>query len=85
MPSVKAPSTATVTSSYVPVKPIGMVAAISVLGIVIFLSPPSARLWIVGIVIVMALLQRGGDAAAIINWLTNALYGDIAQYGEASK
>jgi hypothetical protein len=71
-----APSTQ-LTGSLQPyaVKPLGLMAAIVVLGIVIFLSPPDTRLWIAGIVIVMALLQRGGDAAAIINGLTYRIYG----------
>lgn len=58
-----------------PVKPLGMLAAIVVLGIVIFLSPPNVRLWIAGIVIVMALLQKGGDTAAIVEGLRSSIYG----------
>ena len=60
-----------------PVKPFGLAVAIVVLGIVIFLVPPPSRLWIAGIVIVMALLQRGGDATKIINTTTEWIYGKV--------
>lgn len=58
------------------VKPIGLLAAIAVLGVVIFLSPPKARLWIAAIVLAMALLQQGGRTAGFINSLTKAIYGE---------
>lgn len=59
----------------VPVKPFGLAAALAILALVIFLVPPSSRLWIAGIVLVMALLQKGGDAAKIIDWTTETVYG----------
>jgi hypothetical protein len=53
----------------------GVLVALVILGIVMFASPPPARLWIAAIVVVMALLARGGDAAAIINNLRQRIYG----------
>lgn len=53
----------------------GLVAALIVLGIVLFVSPPAARLWIVAIVIVMAIAARGKSAAGIIDGLRRRLYG----------
>ena len=40
-----------------------------------FASPPAARLWIAAVVVVMALLVKGGDAAKIINQLRVKVYG----------
>ena len=57
------------------VNPLALGVALAVLGIAIFLSPPKVRLAIVGVVIVMAVLQRGGDAAKIIGTATDWLYG----------
>lgn len=40
-----------------------------------FALPPTARLWVAGVVVVMALLVKGGDATNIINSLTKKVYG----------
>lgn len=52
-----------------------MLAALVILGIVMFAVPPTARLWIAGVVVVMALLVKGGDAAKIIDQLRVKVYG----------
>jgi hypothetical protein len=72
-------STATTQATLKPytVKPVGLLAAIAVLGVVIFLSPPKARVWIAGVVLVMALLQQGGRTAGFINLLTEKVYGGV--------
>jgi len=53
----------------------GVLVALVILGVVMFAVPPPTRLWIAGVVVVMALLTRGGDAAAIINSLRVKVYG----------
>lgn len=53
----------------------GVLAALVVLGIVLFALPPSSRLWVAGVIVVMALLVKGGDAANIINGLRVKVYG----------
>ena len=53
----------------------GVLVALVILGIVMFAVPPTARLWIAGVVVVMALLVKGGDAAAIIDNLRKRIYG----------
>lgn len=58
-----------------PVKLTGTLAALVILGVVMFALPPGSRLWVAAIVVVMALLIRGGDAAAIINQLRAKVYG----------
>lgn len=52
-----------------------MFAALLILGVVMFALPPASRLWVAGIVVVMALLVKGGDAANIINQLRVKVYG----------
>ncbi len=64
----------TVASSK-PVRLTGVLAALVILGIVLFALPPASRLWIAGVVVVMALLVRGGDTANIINQLRVKIYG----------
>ena len=49
--------------------------ALVILAIVMFAVPPTARLWIAAIVVVMALLVKGGDTANIINSLRRKVYG----------
>ncbi len=53
----------------------GVIAALVVLAIVIFSVPPTSRLWIAAVVVVMALLVKGGDAAKIIDQLRVKVYG----------
>ncbi len=53
----------------------GLMAALVVLALVIFISPPAARLWIALLVLVIALFARGRNAAAIIDRLRVTLYG----------
>jgi hypothetical protein len=53
----------------------GVLAALVVVGVVLFALPPSSRLAVAGIILVMALLTRGGDAATIINRLRQKIYG----------
>lgn len=53
----------------------GVLAALVVLGVVLFALPPSSRLWVAGVIITMALLVKGGDAANIINSLRVKVYG----------
>lgn len=66
------PRTATVTK---PTRLTGVLAALVILGIVLFALPPGSRLAVAGVVVVMALLVRGGDAANIINSLRQRVYG----------
>jgi hypothetical protein len=58
-----------------PIRLTGVLAALVVLGIVMFAVPTQARLWIAAVVVVMALLVKGGDAANIINALRVKIYG----------
>lgn len=53
----------------------GVLAALVVLGIVMFAVPPSSRLWIAAVVVTMALLVKGGDAADILNTWRVKIYG----------
>ncbi len=53
----------------------GVLAALVVLGVVMFMLPPNSRLWIVGVILLMALLVKGGDAAKIIDQLRVKVYG----------
>lgn len=53
----------------------GLVASLVVLGLVIFLSPPAARLWIAALVLVIAIAARGKSAAKIIDSLRKQIYG----------
>lgn len=53
----------------------GLVAALIVLGLVLFVSPPTARLWVAGLVLVIALFARGRNAAAIIDSFRQKVYG----------
>lgn len=66
----------TVTTGTKPVRITGVLAALVVLGIVMFAVPPTSRLWIAGVVVVMALLVKGGDAANIINGLRKKVFGE---------
>lgn len=66
------PSTET---SSKPVRLTGVLAALVVLGVVMFASPPAARVWIAAVVVTMALLVRGGDAAKIVESLRKKVYG----------
>lgn len=71
-----APSTGTGTEpSSLPQPVTGLVAALIVLGLVIFLSPPAARLWIAGLILVIAIAARGKSAAGIIDRLRKGVYG----------
>ncbi len=58
-----------------PVRMTGVLAALVLLGVVLFALPPASRLWVAGLIVVMALLVRGGDAATIINQLRSKVYG----------
>jgi hypothetical protein len=53
----------------------GVLVALVILGIVMFTLPPTGRLWVAGVVVVMALLVKGGDAAKIIDQLRVKIYG----------
>lgn len=64
---------ATVSSK--PVRLTGVLAALVVLGVVMFALPPTSRLWVAATVIVAALLVKGGDAAKIINEARRRVYG----------
>ncbi len=59
-----------------PVRLTGVLVALVVLGVVIFTLPPASRLWVVGLVLVAALLVKGGDTAALINQLRVKVYGE---------
>lgn len=63
------------TGSSKPVRLTGVLVALLVLAVVMFALPPTGRLWVAGIVVVMALLVRGGDAALIIDNLRKRIYG----------
>lgn len=53
----------------------GFAAALIVLGLVLFLSPPAARIWIALLVLVVAIAARGKAAAGIIDNLRRTIYG----------
>ena len=58
-----------------PIRLTGVLVAIVVLGVVMFIVPPVSRLWIAGVVLVMALLIKGGDTARVIDQLRVKVYG----------
>jgi hypothetical protein len=58
-----------------PIRLTGVAVSLVVLGVVMFALPPSARLWVAGIVLTMALLVRGGDAAKFIEQARKRIYG----------
>ena len=58
-----------------PVRLTGVLFALVALAVVMFILPPTSRLWVAGIVVIMALLVKGGDAAAIIDNLRKRIYG----------
>jgi hypothetical protein len=58
-----------------PVRLTGVLAALVVLGVVMFAIPPTSRLWVAGVVVVMALLVKGGDAAKLIDEARKRIYG----------
>ena len=64
------------TSTSKPVRLTGVLVALVVLAVVMFALPPASRLWVAGIVVVMALLVKGGDAAKIIDSARKKLYGE---------
>ena len=70
-----ATATAATASSSKPTRLTGVLAALVVLGVVLFALPPNARLAVAGVVVVAALLVRGGDAARIIEQLRRKVYG----------
>ncbi len=72
---VATPIAATPSESRQPIRLTGIAAALVVLGIVLFASPPSTRIWIAAVILVGALLYRGGDAAAFINKARVKIYG----------
>jgi hypothetical protein len=41
-----------------------------------FALPPASRLWVAGLVVVTALLVRGGDAAKLIDEARKRIYGE---------
>lgn len=67
--------TAAAATKPTPTRATGVLAALVILGIVLFALPPASRVWVAGLVVVMALLVRGGDAARIINQLRVKIYG----------
>jgi hypothetical protein len=69
-----APNTATTASK--PARLTGVLAALVVLGVVMFALPPTSRLWVAGLVVVTALLVRGGDAAKLIDEARKRIYGE---------
>jgi len=58
-----------------PIRLTGVLVALVVLGIVMFAVPPASRLWIAAVIVVMALLAKGGDGAKIIDRLRVKIYG----------
>lgn len=70
-----APSTATAAETNPPIRLTGVLVALVVLGVVMFALPPTSRLWVAAVVVVMALLARGGDTARIINDLNRRVFG----------
>lgn len=71
-----ATATTATGSSPSPTRFTGVLAALVVLGVVLFAVPPRARLPVAGVILAMALLTKGGDAAKIINQLRAKVYGD---------
>jgi len=70
-----AQSTATGTAPTKPIKLTGVLAALVILGVVMFALPPKSRVWVAAVVVVMALLTRGGHAAKLIDQLRVKIYG----------
>lgn len=70
-----AASTETSAARSKPIRLTGVAVALVVLGVVMFALPPSARVWVALIVVTMALLLRGGDAARIIDDARKRIYG----------
>ena len=68
-----AASTPSATSK--PTRLTGVLVALVILGVVLFALPPPSRLWVAGIILVMALLVKGGDAAALIDQARVKIYG----------
>lgn len=62
-------------SSSLPQPVTGFLAALVILGLVLFVAPPAARLWIFLLVLVMALAAKGKAAAGIIDNLRRQVYG----------
>ena len=69
-----APSTAPASASK-PTRLTGVLVALVILGVVLFALPPPSRLWVAGIILVMALLVKGGDAAKLIDQARVKIYG----------
>ena len=65
----------TATGTTKPVRLTGVLAALVVLGVVLFALPPNSRLAVAGVILVVALLSKGGDAAKIIDSLRAKIYG----------
>ena len=57
----------------------GLVVALVILGLVLFISPPAARLWIAALVLVMVIAARGKAGAAIIDKFSQTFYGRAAK------
>ena len=53
----------------------GVLVALVILGVVLFALPPTSRLWVAGVILVMALLVKGGDAAKLIDQARVKIYG----------
>ena len=53
----------------------GLIAALLVLGLLIFILPPAGRVGVALLVIVIALAARGKRAAGIIDNLRRTIYG----------
>ena len=70
-----AQSTAVTATGSKPVRLTGVLAALLILGVVMFAVPPGSRLAIAAVVVVGALLVRGGDAAEVIDALRVKIYG----------
>ena len=71
-----APNTVPTATASKPARLTGVLAALVVLGVVMFALPPTSRLWVAGLVVVMALLVRGGDAAKLIDETRKRIYGE---------
>jgi hypothetical protein len=71
-----ASSTVSTATASKPARLTGVLAALVVLGVVMFALPPASRLWVAGVVVVMALLVRGGDAAKLIDEARKRIYGE---------
>ena len=58
-----------------PTRLTGVLVALVILGVVLFALPPTSRLWVAGVILVMALLVKGGDAAKLIDQARVKIYG----------